>query len=53
MDEARRGASAVTVKLSLFTSSLQDVRYLEPHVRAVEKEDKERAYWDNLTVTRK
>jgi hypothetical protein len=42
----------------LFTSSTrsrahQDVRYLAPHVADVAKEDAERVYWDNVTVSRK
>ncbi|KAE9406437.1 14 kDa subunit of cytochrome bd ubiquinol oxidase [Gymnopus androsaceus JB14] len=31
----------------------QDVRYLAPHVREVEKEDAERAMWDTASVSRK
>ncbi|PBK77923.1 probable ubiquinol--cytochrome-c reductase [Armillaria ostoyae] len=36
-----------------WTPAEEDVRYLAPHVEEVVKEDTERAYWDNLTVTRK
>lgn len=32
---------------------MQDVRYLAPIIRQVEKEDNERAEWDSLVVERK
>ncbi|KAI0670609.1 ubiquinol-cytochrome-c reductase complex subunit 6 [Trametes maxima] len=31
----------------------EDVRYLKPHVQAVEQEDLERSAWDNLAVERR
>jgi len=37
----------------LWVKPEEDVRYLKPHVLDVEKETNERAYWDNLSVTRK
>jgi hypothetical protein len=30
----------------------QDTRYLRSHIEQVEKEDKERAEWDSVTVER-
>ena len=30
--------------------ALQDIRYLTPHIRQVEKENAERAEWDNMEV---
>ena len=33
-------------------TSLQDVRYLKPHVEEVEREDQERWKWDNIEVKR-
>ncbi|KAJ7172683.1 ubiquinol-cytochrome-c reductase complex subunit 6 [Mycena filopes] len=37
----------------LWTKPEQDVRYLLPHVQAVEEEIKERTKWDTLEVKRK
>ena len=35
------------------TNSSQDVRYLEPHIQEVLKEEAERAAWDTMSVQRK
>jgi len=37
----------------LWTPASEDVRYLEPHVLDVLKEEKERKDWDDLVVARK
>ncbi|KAJ3726266.1 cytochrome b-c1 complex subunit 7 [Lentinula raphanica] len=36
-----------------WTKPEEDVRFLTPHVQEVEKEDKERAMWDTVYVSRK
>jgi len=36
-----------------WTTPDEDVRYLKPYVEDVEREDKERQLWDNMSVTRK
>ncbi|KAF7304728.1 Ubiquinol-cytochrome-c reductase complex subunit 6 [Mycena kentingensis (nom. inval.)] len=36
----------------LWTKPEDDIRYLLPHVEAVEAENKERAHWDTLAVSR-
>ena len=34
-------------------TSLQDVRYLKPHVESVEQEELERRAWDNMVLSKK
>jgi len=36
-----------------WTTPEEDVRYLAPHIKEVEKEDAERAMWDTVSVSRK
>lgn len=39
--------------LLISDTSLQDNRYLKPHVEEVIKENEERSVWDTMTVERK
>ncbi|KAF5369454.1 hypothetical protein D9758_002717 [Tetrapyrgos nigripes] len=36
-----------------WTKDGEDVRYLTPHIQEVQKEEKERAMWDTISVKRK
>lgn len=53
VDKARRGASIPEMLVHVLTRSVQDVRYLKPHVVEVAKEDAERQAWDHIVVAKK
>lgn len=44
---------SIRVQIDCWLKSLQDIRYLKPHVVEVWKEDIERAKWDKIEVQRK